>query len=420
MKPVHLERLDSTFQKDDKGRYFFDGKSFFDCSAINILNSSVDTVRQLYRGRIKPHVMDLFKDECVFLGGYEWVTGRVSRDSGYQYRLQNNQLGLVLLIKNHNVKIDSEGPHLKIEASPHLINDQSPQALQSLMDDLANQLLDYCEYNQCAVHLCIDYQGWTPPGNLVANMHCRSRNVRQFDGVDTIDFASISATYNRGQSYLFGSASGMQLAVYNKSLQAKAIDKLDYWQSVWRSYDDPFDCENPSNYSEEMPVWRIEFRFHHSVVQQFAEGSTIAGQSLFFKNFYQLSGHLDGLLNYGFESFRLMHDSKYLSPVWTIFQQDIRVNVGADSLLDKTHYKRYYKTSSGFSGKNIELLLGNAISLAARENLTASQLIKALKALPFWKTILQFYNDKDMTQKDFYEHIKKLLKERYLRWGRGV
>lgn len=31
---------------------------------------------------------------------------------------------------------------------------------------------------------------------------------------------------------MFGSANGLQLSIYNKTLQARATDKLDYWESV--------------------------------------------------------------------------------------------------------------------------------------------------------------------------------------------
>lgn len=38
-------------------------------------------------------------------------------------------------------------------------------------------------------------------------------------------------------------------------------------------------------------------------------------------------------------------------------RDDVRVDVAVDSLVDDTEYKRYYKTSRGFSGKNVELFL---------------------------------------------------------------
>lgn len=421
-KPEHYPRLDSSLSPNNKGRFFFDGKkaSFCDLSALNVLRCGVDTVRQLYKGTLKPGILALFDEDYVFLGDYEWSTGRVGRDSGYQYRLQNADLGLILLVKNFNVKTESFGPHLKIEVSPHLINDTSPNQLQSMLNTFAGLLLDGWEYNQSAVHLAIDLQGWEPPSDIVARMHCRVRAVRQFDGVETIDMAGLSCTYGRGETYMFGSASGIQLCIYNKTKQAKVTDKLDYWENVWRSSDNPFDKNAPENYNSDQPVWRIEFRYHHSVVQQFADGSQHNGQSLFVSCYSELAAHLDGLLVYGFEAFKLLHRPGYYSPIWTLLSQDVRVTVGVDSLLDATEYRRYYKTSTGFSGKNIELLLGNAISLAAREKLTAAETITALKTLPFWTTIADFYESKGKPERELELHIGQLLKDRIIRWGRAI
>jgi len=423
-KPEHFERLNHDFQPENKGRLFFDGKAFCDLSSLNILRCGVDTLRQLYRGNIKPGILEIFEESgLVFFAGYDWHAGRVARDSGYQFKLQNADLGIVMLIKNFNVKPENHGPHLKIEASPHLIDEHPPADLQKFMDGLANEVLDQVQYNQCAVHLALDVQGWIPPADIVARMHCRSRSVRQFDTVADMDFAHTAVTYGRGESYMFGSPSSVQLCIYDKTAQAKATDKLDYWESVWTRNDNPFE-DSPENYNPELPVWRIEFRFHHSVVQQFADGTTAKGLddhfSLGFKCFSALAYHLDGLLQYGFDSFKFLHTPSRFHPVWTIFTQDVRVNVSVSSLLDKTDYKRYYKTSSGFSGKNIELLLGNAISLAARERLTAEQTIKALKSLPFWQTIADYYHDKGMCQITLKEHISRLLKERCIRWGKAI
>lgn len=421
-KPDHYERLNHDFQPSEKGRLFFDGKSFCDLSGMNILRCGVDTIRQLYRGYIKPGVLDLFeKTGMVFFGGYDWHAGRIGRDSGYQFKLQNADLGLILLIKNFNVKPDSNGPHLKIEVSPHLIEENTPGQLQELIDSFAELVLDRKEYNQSAVHIAIDLQGWEPPADIVARMHCRSRTIRQFDTIETMDFDHLAVTYGRGETYMFGSPSSMQLCIYNKTKQAKATDKLDFWESVWRKTDNPFE-DAPYNYDPQKPVWRIEFRFHHSVVEQFAAGSKIHGSETpcYFKSYNALSYHLDGLLKYGFDSFKFLNAPNRFHPVWTLLMQDVLVSVPVPSFLDKTDYKRHYKTSTGFSGKNIELLLGNAISLAARSRLTAQQTIDALQTLPFWPTIKDFYHDKGMGDMDFRDHIRKLLKERYVRWGKAI
>jgi len=421
-KPTHYERLNHDFKPDNSGRLFFDGKSFCDLSGLNILRCGVDTVRQLYRGKINSGVLDLFENTgMVFFGGHEWHAGRIGRDSGYQYKLQNADLGLILLIKNFNVKSDCVGPHLKIEVSPHLIEDNAPSQLQDLMNSFADLVLSEREYNQSAVHIALDVQGWTPPADIVARMHCRSRSVRQFDTIESVDFDHLVATYGRGETYMFGSPSSVQLCIYNKTKQAKATDKLDFWEDVWRKTDNPFE-DSPDNYDPLQPVWRIEFRFHHSVVDQFASGTTFQGSDtpLYFKSYNALSYHLDGLLKYGFESFKFLNKPSHFHPVWSLFMSDVIVKVPVPSYLDKTDYKRYYKTSTGFSGKNIELLIGNAISLAARQRLSANQTIAALKTLPFWPTIEIFYRQKGMDVQDINDLISKSLKDRIIRWGKSV
>lgn len=421
-KPVHMERFNHDIEPDDKGRLFYSSSKFADLSAIKILRCGVDTVRQLYKGFLKPKINEMIENSggVVHFGGYDWVANRSGRDSGYQFKLQNSDLGLILLMKNYNVKNTVHGPHLKIEVSPHLIEEKSPGSLQSMIDNLANEVLDDIDYNQSAIHLAIDVQGWQPPADIVARMHCRSRAVRQFDGVETVDFSGLSCTYGRGETYMFGSASGLQLCIYNKTKQAKATDKLDYWRSVWTQSDNPFDDTDTNNYDDTVPVWRIEFRYHHSVIQQFSDGIIVNGKSAPFHTFHAASYHLDGLLAYGFDAFKLLDSPSTFSPIWTLLSQDTRIMTGSDSLLDQTDYRRYYKTSTGFSGKNVELMLGNAISLAARERLDGKTTINALKTLPFWPTIRDHYQDKGMNEVDLAAHIEALLQDRYLRWGRAV
>ena len=151
------------FVESESGRLFFDDqrKRFIDLSNVRLLRCGVDTVRQLYNGMIRPEVMALFEqpEEFVKFAGHQWAKGRVGRDSGYQYRLQNADMGVILLIKNHNVKLENIGAHLKFEISPHALDGADPAITQRLMDDLARALLTHCETNQCAVHLALDVQG---------------------------------------------------------------------------------------------------------------------------------------------------------------------------------------------------------------------------------------------------------------------
>ncbi|MCS9314602.1 hypothetical protein N1E95_31635, partial [Pseudomonas aeruginosa] len=98
---------------------------------------------------------------------------------------------------------------------------------------------------------------------------------------------------------------GLQLSIYNKTLQARATDKLDYWESVWATLNgDPFGDGDPA-YNPLETVWRLEFRFHHSIVQQFSEGSRMAsGEVIGCRTYEGLCPHLQGLWNYACESFK--------------------------------------------------------------------------------------------------------------------
>ena len=410
-KPIHCISVDRDAQECPWGDWFVDPRSgeTFDLSNVQVVHFGTDTVRQLYRGRLNPRVMALFEEGpgLVTFAGQRWHAGRIGRDSGYQYRLQNADLGIILLVKSFHVASEAEGPHLKIEVSPHLIRSQTPEALQALLDSYAAAVLTSAQPSQCAVHLAIDIQGWQPGPEFEAQLHCRSRRVRSYHGIDELDFASVAARYGRGESFLFGSANGLQMAVYNKSEEAKVRDKLDYWRAVW---------EESEVYESESPVFRIEFRFHHSIVQQFSEGSVDAnGEAIGVSSYAGLYEHLTGLWRYGCDAFKYLHRPGLFHPLWTrISRQSLPLSA------PEVHYRRHYKSATGFSGKNIELFLGNFISCAARHRMEAWDAWKALKTLPFWEHVTDHYKARDKSIRDLRRHIFKLLEERYIRWGRAV
>ncbi|WFC61515.1 hypothetical protein EWH21_07190 [Pseudomonas sp. REST10] len=418
-------RLDNNGYESATGRLFVDRNTarITDLSKVRLLRCGVDTVRQLYKGLLRPDILGLFDKPgaIVDFAGDRWHAGRVSRDSGYQYKLQNADLGFVLLVKNFNAKAENIGPHLKIEVSPHAIDSLSPERLQVRMDHYAAQVLTNVEVNQCAVHLALDLQGWTPPADLVARMHCRARTHRDVSGINELHWATKSSVYGRGETSMFGSANGLQLCIYNKTEQARATDKLDYWESVWRRRDS-FDETDPDNYNPAQDVWRVELRYHHSIVQQFASGSVDlqSGQTIDTRTFAAFSQHLDGLWRYGLSQFKLIARPGYFEPIWTLIRDDVRVDLPVDSLLDEAEYKRYHKTARGFSGKNVELFLGNFVSLLARERVGARRSFHRLKDWECWPVIRDHYAAKGMDEDALYKHIKGILEERYVRWGRAV
>ena len=425
-KAIDQMRLDAvTAEESAFGRLFLNPKTtaLTDLSGVRLLGCRVDTVRQHYRGLLRPELLCIVEQGgMVSFAGHQWHAGRIGRDSGYQYKLQNADLGFVLLLKNFNVKIDVAGPHLKIEVSPHAIQSCAPDVLQEWMDRFAHEALEAVEVSQCAVHLALDFQGWTPPAHLTSSIQCRSRTRRDISGIKEIYHAAEAVSYGCAQSFLFGSASGLQLAIYNKTLQAKAVDKLDYWESVWRTLDNPFDPACATNYDPAETVWRVELRFHHSIVQQFADGSCDAqtGAIIGTSTYEHLAPHLDGLFRYGLESFRYLASKGMYDAFWTLMRQDVRVSVPVVSLVDHTAYRRHYKTAKGFSGKNVELFVGNFVSLLARERVGAKKAFASLKEWDCWPVIRDHYAAKGKAEHQIYEHIRDLLTERSVRWGRAV
>jgi hypothetical protein len=220
---------------------------------------------------------------------------------------------------------------------------------------------------------------------------------------------------------MFGSAGSVQFCLYNKTLQARAVDRLDYWQSVWRRRDS-FDSQDKANYDPDAPVWRLELRYHHSVVQQFVEGSCSihTGESLNTTSFAELVPHLQGLWRYGLENFRFLSRPGVYHPFWTLIRDDVQVQTAVDDLLADTHYKRYYKTATGFNGKVIDNMLGGLVSLLARGQVGAKKGFLALKDLPVWPIIRDHFAERDMSERDIYRQIKERLEERTIRWGMAV
>ena len=121
-----------------------------DLSDVNIVGASVDTVRQLFfgipsalmikklesfaekkRGLSVSHVMTkLTMTVGIF---HEWV-----KWGGYRYKIQNNNIGVIILFGSWYGKIDSEGSHLKIKLSPHFI---SQRTTAQIWDYLQNPFL---------------------------------------------------------------------------------------------------------------------------------------------------------------------------------------------------------------------------------------------------------------------------------------
>jgi hypothetical protein len=131
-------------------------------------------------------------------------------------------------------------------------------------------------------------------------------------------------------------------------LISKNQNVKEYWHAVYSArclvpddFDDtiPFlegetDAFYMPVFKKDVDVYRLEARFHHSVIAQFA-----AGLSEDFRSFKQLAKHLTGLWKYALSNFRLDSSPTYVDCVWQFLRDDIEFNHDRNAL----EYKRVYK-----------------------------------------------------------------------------
>lgn len=372
------------------GRLFMSELGMLDLSGVAVLHSGLDTVKQLYSGILRAATLSEVErvygegfGECMELGGHIWLVGSGGA-SGYQYRLQNSDLGLIVFIKSRYAERDQEYSHVKIECSPHWLIERKADLMRRELEALAVCFLDKAESSGCAAHVCVDVQGWEPPQDFEDRLISHARRVRTHKAGNVIymDMGEIATRFDRGQSYLFGSSSAVQLAVYRKDLQARAIDKHGFWCDVWkRARGDSFDVQA---YDEAKPVWRIELRFHHSVLAEFGRGEyeTFKYGTDPRKACGRVDGvseRMQGLWRYGFDSFRLELQEKgvgrYVDAAWQLFRDDVHFVEPVANM----EFRRVRKVPGDGNERNIGLAFGNILSIFARNRVSAEKAWECLR-----------------------------------------
>ncbi|KEI71425.1 hypothetical protein [Endozoicomonas elysicola] len=428
----HLERYEpsedgKTTNQQDKGLLFVHPKfgkvKDLYLENFQIVGTYVDTLRQLFKGAMNLDFLTDIEDSLSFgektfrFVGHDWILGKSGKASGYQYRLQNNQLGVIIFCKMFHSRAESIGSHLKIECSPWFLDNRSPKKVDQFLANIAKMILRCAEPHYPAIHLAVDVQGWKPDNDLSERMTCKSRRVSNYFGIDKAEFtvSDVSCVYDRAQSFKFGSAGAVQLAIYNKTIQARDFDKFDYMEHKWQESTQLDD--GSSGYDPESDVFRFEVRFHHSVIQQFALGTCNkeTGEIGVKMNTYtEVIKHIQALWQYGLRSFKLKYNSNYLDPIWTILLEDIVFKYPESAYKDNLHYKRYYKKATSFSGKNYQLYIGNLLSACARKGLKFKRVLRELQGSVIWDDIAQHYEKKNTTENQLIERLRESYQERIL------
>ena len=321
-----LESL-SLGETDSQAHLFISPLGQFDASSLAVLHSGVDTVRQLYGGILRQdtylYVQKVFESGHGEMAEIDGVPFLVSsgRAGGYRFMLRNLGLGLVVLFKSNFLDEKLNGSHFKIELSPHFILEHSTEEVQAFMDKWAWEFMLQVIPLGVAVHLACDVQGIDVPNDFDQRLTARAKCSRK-TGISALQFESlhdVAAVYGNAQSFLWGSVSALQFAVYRKDVEAEYRDKLHFWRDRWQKATNEFHFPDLI-YQDSKPVWRFEVRFHHTVIDEFARGSG----DLELKTFQQLTPHLTGLWRYALNNFRWdSEDRQYIMPQWQYLMQDV-------------------------------------------------------------------------------------------------
>lgn len=371
------------------GNRFFNQTASVDLSGLRYLHTGVDTVKQLYNCLIRHDVLQTIQlahdDGHTFItvGGIDWLITRSSKASGYQFILKNLDEGFVVLLKSFYADADLSASHLKIECTPQLIAEHTPESLTQAIDGIASLFCVQLLHAGVSVHIAVDVKGFVVPADFEARLVAKAKRQYKFNSISNaqLDLNETAVIYGAGQSYTFGSAGALQFCVYDKVSEALKSDKIGYWESIWSrvpasDFDGDFsDLASASEYQIGDSVHRIEARFHHSVINQFCWGTKLPdGSSLTIKSYAELTPHLTALWHYALNNFRLQYSSSYIDPVWQALIEDIQFFSPAPSI----EYRRAPKAPSENSRRNVAFWLGNQIKLYSRKRFKPEYVVSKL------------------------------------------
>lgn len=377
------------------GQHFINTKQSFNLSQIRVIHTGVDTVKELYQCLLKKNVLEDIKalydsgEQTIRIDGYPWLVSKSSKKAGYQWILRNNDIGLVVLLKSFYLEEDLHGSHIKIEGSPHLINGMTPAEYSALTLKVAHTFANQILSIGCAAHLAVDLKNWKPDQNFEYALVTRAKRKMSFSGISQADFnmSETASIYGDRQTFTFGSASSVQLCVYDKVSEIIKSDKVDYWEKQWKktpSVNDVFESE----YSRGDQVTRIEGRLHHSVVQQFCNATKDEnGDFIQITNFSDLSNHLTALWRYILNNFRLHHSTTYVHPLWQLLEEDVQFFKPAPDLI----YKRGQKTPNDNTKRKVAIWLGNTIRLYSRKRFKRDFVIERILKSGFDEELMDYF-----------------------------
>lgn len=411
--PIHdFERFDVSSGETGKGDLFIGEGQQINLQGVNVLWSGVDTVRQLYQGRLRPEVLaeivtayEQGHGAMIRINDLDWAV-MSGRRGGFRYVLQNREYGLTMLIQNFYAEADSLGTHVKIETSPSWLYERGSQQIQDELNFWARYFLQSSEPSGVAIHLAVDFQGWQPPQDFAQRFVTRAKTVSVYNGVSDLDWQTGSTVNGRGETYTFGKANSLQSCLYDKSKEIDVSDKRAFMESIWETATNE-QCFPETCYDQEQPVWRLEIRFHHRIINEIADGTE--GMPV-IKSFIDAVGHLTGFWRYALRANRFEVRKGWVHPIWTKLREDVVFTHPAPQLL----YKRAKKEPGCGNEKNVSLAFGNLLSIYARNRFNPRQAWDYLKKSGLWEDLTSYYRRRDITENDLFQLVQDGLTKRRL------
>lgn len=411
-----FERFDIHTGEIGKGDLFIgpDGQQI-NLEHVNLLWTGVDTVRQLFQGRLKPEVLAVIAtayegsfNAMVTIRGIEFRV-QSGRRGGFKYLLQNREYGLTLLVQNFYAESDTQGTHVKIETSPRWLYERSSHQIHDELTEWGMFFLNGINPVGIALHLAVDFQGWEPPHDFAQHFVTRAKTVSVHNGMSDFHFQGLegSTINGRGETYTFGKANSLQVCIYDKSKEVDVSDKRAFMEGIWECAVNeqtfPDTCYDPDK-----PVWRLEIRFHHRIVNEISQGTP--GMKPIY-TYMDAVPHLTGLWQYALQGNRYEVKRDRVHPIWTKLREDIGFGYSAPDLM----YKRVKKEPGCGNEKNVSLAFGNLLSIYARNRFSTRRAWECLKQSGLWDDLLNYYQRRELTKNELYQLVEDgLIKRRLL------
>lgn len=408
-----FERLDVRTGETGKGDLFIgpDGQQV-NLQNLNVLWTGVDTVRQLFQGRLKQDAMtdivtayESGHGAVVTLNGFQWSV-MSGRRGGFRYLLQNREYGLTILLQNFYAEPDSLGTHVKIEASPKWLYERGSQQIHDELMMWGRHFLEALEPSGIALHLAVDFQGWEPPEDFAQHFVTRAKTVSVHNGVSSLEWETGSTVNGKGETFTFGKANSLQTCIYDKSKEVDVSDKRAFMESIWECATNE-ECFPDTCYDRDKPVWRLEIRFHHRIVTEVSDGTEGMAS---IKTFPDAVQHLTGLWRYALQGNRYEVKKNWVHPIWTKLREDISFGHPAPHLL----YKRAKKQPGCGNEKNVGLAFGNLLSIYARNRFNARQAWDCLKKSGLWEDLCNYYRRREIYENELFQLVQDGLTRRRL------